>query len=122
MKPLCAVSIVLAAGLMAAAAPPGTLQFVDVTVASGVRFTHNSGRAGRKWLPETLGAGTAMFDADGDGWLDLLFVNGRDWEPKGRPTPQALYRNLGNGTFGNITRGSGLDVTVYGLGVAVGDY
>ncbi len=116
------VSIVLAAVLVGTAAPTGTLQFVDVTAASGVRFTHNSGRAGRKWLPETLGAGTAIFDADGDGWLDLLFVNGRDWEPKGRPTPQTLYRNLGNGTFVNITRGSGLDVTVYGLGVAVGDY
>ena len=51
---------------------------------SGVRFTHNSGRAGRKWLPETLGAGTALFDMDGDGWLDVLFVNGRDWQPRGR--------------------------------------
>ena len=122
MKSFCAVAIVLAAGLVAGAAPSGSLQFVDITAASGITFSHNSGRAGRKWLPETLGAGTAMFDADGDGWLDLLFVNGRHWEPKGRPTPQALYRNLGNGTFANITRGSGLDVTVYGLGVAIGDY
>ena len=45
---------------------------------------HNSGRAGRKWLPETMGSGVVFFDADGDGWSDLLFINGRDWTAAAR--------------------------------------
>ena len=46
------------------------IRFTDVTASAGIKFTHNSGRAGKKWLPETMGAGCAFFDADGDGWLD----------------------------------------------------
>src|SRR5687768_11367437 len=102
--------------------PRARLQFTDVTAASGITFTHNSGRAGQKWLPETLGSGTAIFDADGDGALDILFVNGRDWKPRGRRSLQALCRNDGKGGFADITRGSGLDVQLYALGATVGDY
>ena len=68
----------------APAKPASGVRFADVTTASGIKFVHNSGRAGRKLLPETMGAGVALFDADGDGWLDVLFVNGRDWSPRGR--------------------------------------
>lgn len=96
--------------------------FSDVTAAAGLTFTHNSGRAGRKYLPETLGSGAAFFDADGDGWVDILAVNSKDWSPRGRRTLSALFRNTGTGTFTNITAGSGLDVEMYGLGVAAGDY
>ncbi|MEZ5283728.1 MAG: FG-GAP-like repeat-containing protein [Vicinamibacterales bacterium] len=85
-----------------------------MTAAAGIRFTHNSGRAGRKWLPETLGSGVAFFDMDADGWADLFFVNGRDWTPKGRRPLPALYRNTGKGGFTDITAGSGLDVELYG--------
>ena len=98
------------------------VRFTDVTAAAGIHFTHNSGRAGKKWLPETMGAGCAFFDADGDGWLDILLINGKDWTPRGRRTTAALYRNNHDGTFTDITRGSGLDMEIYGLGVAIGDY
>src|SRR5437764_8272192 len=98
------------------------VRFTDVTAAAGIHFVHNSGRAGKKWLPETMGSGCAFFDADGDGWLDILLVNGKDWTPRGRKTTAALYRNNRNGTFTDVTRGSGLDIEIYGLGVAVGDY
>jgi hypothetical protein len=98
------------------------VHFTDVTAAAGIKFTHNSGRAGKKWLPETMGSGCAFLDADGDGWLDVLLINGKDWTPRGRRSTAALYHNNRNGTFTDITRGSGLDVELYGFGVAIGDY
>jgi enediyne biosynthesis protein E4 len=139
-KRLLAVSIVLLTMLaLGVAAPakvpnkapakassPGSgvkgVTFTDITAASGVKFTHNSGRSGKKYLPESLGSGVALFDADGDGWLDILLINGRDWDPKGRSSLPALYHNNHNGTFTNVTKGSGLDVQMYGMGVAVADY
>lgn len=107
------------------ASAPAGLRFTDVTAKAGIKFTHNSGRAGKKFLPETLGAGGAFFDADGDGWLDVLLINSKEWassKKAGRKSLHALYRNNKNGTFTEITKGSGLDVEMYGLGVAVADY
>ena len=115
---VAALATVLATGLTAA---PG-ITLTDATATAGIRFTHNSGRAGKKFLPETLGAGAAFFDADGDGWPDLFIVNGRDWTPRGRKSLGAFYRNAQNGTFTNATVGSGLDVEMYAMGVAAGDY
>jgi hypothetical protein len=111
--------------LPAPAAPDSAndqVRFTDVTGAAGIKFVHNSGRAGKKWLPETMGSGCAFLDADGDGWLDILLINGKDWTPRGRRSTAALYRNNHNGTFTDITRGSGLDIEIYGLGVTIGDY
>ncbi len=106
----------------AAPAPAGIVTFTDITKAAGITFVHNSGRAGRKFLPETLGAGGAFIDVDGDGWPDVVLVNGKDWTPRGRKSTAALYRNNRNGTFTDITAGSGLDIELYGMGVSVGDY
>lgn len=93
-----------------------------MTSAAGIHFTHNAGLTGKKWLPETMGPGCAFVDFDGDGWLDVLLVNGRDLIPKGHHTTAALYRNNHDGTFTDVTKGSGLDIEIYGLGVSVGDY
>src|SRR6266540_3845674 len=90
------------------------LRFTDVTAAAGIRFVHNAGRTGKKWLPETMGSGCAFFDADGDGWLDILLINGKDLKPRGRKTTATLYRNNHDGTFTDITRASGLDIEIYG--------
>jgi hypothetical protein len=98
------------------------IHFSDATEHAGIRFTHNSGRAGKKFLPETLGSGCAFFDADGDGWPDTLLLNSKDWTPHSRKSLSALYRNNHDGTFTNITAGSGLDVEMYAMGVAIGDY
>jgi hypothetical protein len=95
----------------------------DVTASSGLQFRHNSGTFGGKLLPETLGSGCAFIDYDADGWPDILFVNGMDWSGhKRQRSTLRLYRNNRNGTFTDVTRAAGLDVEVYGMGVAVGDY
>jgi len=93
-----------------------------VTAQAGIHFTHNAGRAGKRYLPETLGAGCAFFDFDGDGWPDILLINGKDWTPRSRRSLPALYHNNRNGTFTDVTAGSGLDIEMYGMGVAIADY
>jgi len=112
----------IALALAAAALACAQVKFTDVTAASGIRFQHNAGKTGKKYLPETMGSGCAFFDADGDGWLDILFINSRDWTPRGRKSYPALYRNNRNGTFADVTSQSGLQIEGYGMGVAVGDY
>jgi enediyne biosynthesis protein E4 len=112
------------AGLVAAAppAPGAAVTFTDVTATAGIKFVHNSGRAGKKFLPETLGSGAAFLDANADAWPDVLLINSRNWKPGAQRSLHGLYRNNKNGTFTDVTGGSGLDVEMYGMGVAVGDY
>ena len=103
--------------------PSGTIEFSDVTTQAGIRFKHNSGAFGKKYLPETIGAGCAFLDYDNDGWQDILLVNSMDWpENKKRKSFLALYRNSKDGTFTDVTHQSGLGVEMYGIGVAVADY
>jgi enediyne biosynthesis protein E4 len=97
--------------------------FVDATKESGIRFVHENGAFGKKYLPETMGSGAAFLDVDNDGWQDVLLVNGMPWP--GRPAKTsllALYRNNQNGTFTDITERAGLAVPMFGMGVAAGDY
>jgi hypothetical protein len=105
-----------------AAASPG-FRFVDVTSPSGIQFQHNSGAFGGKFLPETLGSGCAFLDYDRDGWQDILLINGMDWPSHNqRRSTLQLYHNNRNGTFIDVTSRVGLDIEMYGMGVAVGDY
>ena len=119
------------AGLAAAwpsrlfASPANNLSFAfaDVTSVAGLQFQHNSGAYGGKLLPETLGSGCAFLDYDRDGWQDILLINGMDWPGhKRQRSTLRLYRNNRNGTFTDVTKSSGLDLEMYGMGVAVGDY
>lgn len=101
----------------------GDALFSDVTAEWGIDFVHYSSASDRRLLPETMGAGVAVFDFDGDGLPDLYFVNSETLHPESRQRPTgALFRNLGHGRFEDVTAGSGLDVSFYGMGVAVGDY
>jgi hypothetical protein len=101
---------------------PGVV-FTDVTAPAGIRFRHNNGAFGKKYLPETLGSGCAFLDYDNDGWQDILLVNSTHFPGRqGRPSYPALYRNNQNGTFTDVTRQAGLAVEIYGFGVTAADY
>jgi hypothetical protein len=103
--------------------PSGPIEFTDVTAQAGIHFKHNSGAFGKKYLPETIGAGCAFLDYDNDGWQDILLVNSMDWpEHKTGKSFLALYHNNQDGTFTDVTRQAGLAVEMYGIGVAVADY
>jgi hypothetical protein len=119
MKAPC-LALVLGTLASAAGAQP---VFTDATAAAGLKFKHVNGAFGKKYLPETMGSGAAFLDFDADGWPDILLVNSTRFP--GRPGPgalPALYRNDRNGTFTDVTKGSGLDVEAYGLGVSAADY
>jgi len=106
--------------------------FVDITASSGVRFEQVASHTSRKYLPETMGSGVALFDYDNDGRLDIFLVNGApltDPAPKGT-IPQKtgtkywnrLYHQKSDGKFEDVTEKAGLAGIGYGMGVAVGDY
>src|SRR6266851_10515403 len=96
-------------------APPW---FLDITTASGLNFVHDAGPLGHHFMPEMVGSGAAFFDFDNDGRLDIyLLQNGG---PQSHSTNR-LFRQGPDGRFVDVSAGSGLDVTGYGMGVAVGD-
>src|ERR1700722_5508593 len=92
--------------------------FEDVTDKVGIDFIHDAGDLSKYQLPQIHGSGVALFDFDGDGHLDmyLLTHGGPDSKSINR-----LYRNLGDGTFKDVTQGSGLGIAGYSTGVAIGD-
>ena len=100
--------------------------FVDVTESAGIQFEHYTGAYGAKFFTEMAGAGGGFFDYDGDGWQDILLINGQDWStnPDGRSAQDglALYRNGGDGTFADVTDEAGLTTELYGMGMTAADY
>lgn len=101
------------------------LRFTDITLAAGIDFVHESGAYGDRLLPETMGGGVAFLDYDDDGHQDLLLINSEHWPGQPAPSERAtsrLYRGRGDGTFEDVSVATGLDLTLYGMGVAVGDY
>jgi hypothetical protein len=96
----------------------------DVTKETGITFVHTDGGSGLHYVMETVSAGLALFDYDGDGDIDIYFLNGaplKGTEVKVAPE-NALYRNEGNWKFTDVTEKAGVGDRGYGLGVAVGDY
>ncbi|HAK94772.1 MAG TPA: hypothetical protein DCM87_07140 [Planctomycetes bacterium] len=110
--------------LCAAATSRGAITLTDVTKASGIAFVHTDGSSGARYIMETVSAGLATFDYDGDGDIDIYFVNGAPLRGASAAVPprNALYRNDGNWKFTDVTAQAGVGDTGYGLGATVGDY
>ena len=96
----------------------------DVTAATGIDFVHTDGSSGQRYIAETVTAGLATFDYDGDGWIDIYFLNGSPLKGAKYPaTPRnSLWRNLGGWRFVDVTEEAGVGDTGFGLGVAAADY
>lgn len=104
--------------------PPRGIVLTDVTEPSRIHFVHCDGGSGQKYLVEAVSAGLALFDYDGDGLIDIYFLNGAPLPPL-TPDPaitNALFRNEGHGRFRDVTQEAGVGDDGFGLGVAVGDY
>lgn len=106
------------------AASDSPIRLHDVTRDTGIVFRHTDGSGGRRYIAETVCSGLATFDYDGDGLIDIYFLNGRPL-PGTPPDPKArnaLYRNLGQFRFAEVTDAAGVGDAGYGMGVCVGDY
>lgn len=104
--------------------PAENIRFEDITESAGINFKHHSGAFGKKYLPETMGAGAAFLDYNNDGYQDLLLINGRDWPSQKTEkvyTP-ALYQNTGDGRFEDVTHQAGLAHELYGMGCGIADF
>ncbi len=107
----------------APAAAPET-HFTDITQQAGIDFVHTNGAYGDRLLPETMGSGAVFFDYDNDGDQDLFLVNFNNWpgHEKQPPPTSKLYANDGTGHFTDVSHRTGLDLTLFGMGAAAGDY
>ncbi|MEP3482550.1 MAG: CRTAC1 family protein [Fuerstiella sp.] len=115
------------------------IPFQDVTKQSGIDFVHNNGLSSEQLFPETMGSGAAAIDINQDGLLDLVFVNGKHWDWTSQTTLSTVpastvpastvptstisaWINLGHFQFEEVTKDVGLDLSVFGMGIAAGDY
>ncbi|MCH5376356.1 MAG: VCBS repeat-containing protein, partial [Planctomycetes bacterium] len=119
---MCFVSAILLNAQGIAADGPIVLR--DITNQTGITFRHTDGGSGRHYIAETVCSGLATFDYNGDGLIDIYFLNGCPL--RGNPSPErvtnVLYRNTGNFRFQDVTTEAGVGDPGYGMGVAVADY
>ena len=129
--PAFALAFALAVSVGCVSAPPQALpgpRFEDVTAKSGIAFKYNFGDFAYDNILESSGSGVAVFDYDGDGKMDILFLNGRYVEgasdPKGRvfrDARNALYRNNGDGTFTDVTEKAGVGGSHWAMAATIAD-
>lgn len=125
IRSICRTASVFTFDQLLKSTPLG-VQFRNVAREAGLHAkTVFGGESRNRYLLETTGCGVAFYDYDHDGWMDLFFVNGTrfeaNWTDANRPTSR-LYKNNRDGTFTDVTPGSGLARTGWGQGCCVGDY
>jgi tetratricopeptide (TPR) repeat protein len=113
-----------AAGTASPAPAAVPIRLHEVTEETGISFQHTDGSSGKRYIPETVSAGVALFDYDGDGRSDIYFPNGAPLPGAkvDKPPRHALYRNLGGWRFRDVTEEAGVACTGYGMGAAAADY
>jgi tetratricopeptide (TPR) repeat protein len=102
----------------------GRIVLEDISSEALINFSYDCGNDANLFIADTMGGGVGLIDHDGDGWLDVYFVNGCSlpFDPGLPPRPNRLYRNLGDGTFEDVTGRAGVAGEGYGMGCAVGDF
>src|SRR5437667_6184393 len=115
----------LLATVLAALLPSTPMTFREVpSLETGITWMHVNGHSDKRYLPETIPPGVAIFDYNNDGWMDILFVNSGEskfFHPR-TALRSALYRNNRDGTFTDVTEKAGLTANLFGMGVAIEDY
>ncbi len=104
---------------------PTPAWFVDVAARAGISVLNVNGSAtNKKYIVEATGSGVAILDYDNDGFPDIFLVNGQELtpDPKAEPPTSHLFHNNHDGTFTDVTKGSGLEGAAWGQGACVGDY
>jgi hypothetical protein len=104
---------------------PTAIRFEDIAQKAGVHFVTENCPTPEKHQPETMPAGVALFDYDGDGLLDIYLVNGAEMPSLVKTGPKyynRLFHNNGDGTFTDVSERAGVTGAGYGMGAAVGDY
>jgi enediyne biosynthesis protein E4 len=123
-------ALITAAMILLLASPAWTINnsssdvhFTDITEQAGIKFTHVSSPE-KKYIVESMSGGVALFDYDGDGYLDIYLVNSLtvDMVKSKQRTKSALYHNNGDGTFTDVTDKAGVGDIGWGMGVTIGDY
>src|SRR5215510_11876452 len=115
--------LLLLAGSVLLPSTPMTFRGVPA-LESGITWVHVNGHSDKRYLPETIGPGIAIFDYNNDGWMDILFVNSGEsafFQPQ-KPLRSALYRNNHDGSFTDVGEEAGITANLFGMGVAIGDY
>jgi len=103
---------------------PSLPTFTDIAASAGIHFQHTSGSPEKNYIFEAKGGGVCLLDYDGDGRLDIYFVNGNTLEDiqRGVSHGNALYRASAEGTYTDVTKEAGVQGRGWGMGCTVGDY